>query len=223
MCEECGCSNGDSPKKLELNLSVSEENDRIAEGVSVALKRKGILCINLLGSPGSGKTAVIEGLAKHVPESEIAVIEGDLESRIDKERLEKSGVDSFQINTHSGCHLNADMVMDAVGRMGLSGKKYLIIENVGNLVCPAGVKIGQHIDIVVSSTTEGSDKPAKYVGFKEDEYAEGIRKINPGAQIVKTDSGKPETFGALARFIAHERDHLLGTAHVHPGGGKAGA
>jgi len=235
MCEECGCSDEFPARKLELNLSVSEENDRIADGVSVSLKRRGIFCINLLGSPGSGKTTAIEGIAKHIPKSEIAVIEGDLESDIDKRRLEESGVDSFQINTHSGCHLNADMIMDAVGRMNLSKKKYLIIENVGNLVCPAGVRIGQHLDIVISSVTEGSDKPAKYpvifidaaaiviskedlsqhVDFDERSYLDCIRQMNPGAPVIKTNRKRTESFKALADFISHERDHLLGKPHAH--------
>lgn len=235
MCEECGCGNEPSVRKLELNLSVSEENDRIADGVSILLKRRGILCINLLGSPGSGKTTVIEGLATHIPKSEIAVIEGDLESEIDKKRLLESGIDSIQINTHSGCHLNADMVSNAMGSMHLSKKKYMIIENVGNLVCPAGVRIGQHINVVVSSTTEGSDKPAKYpivfmdaavvviskedlaahVDFDEKSYVEGIRNINPNSFITKTDRKKPESFKSLADFLSHERDHLLERHHRH--------
>lgn len=235
MCDECGCEEELPKRKIELNLPVSEENDRIAEETSTALKREGIICINLLGAPGSGKTTVIEGISKHIPVSEIAVIEGDLESSLDKERLEMSGLASFQINTHSGCHLNAGMVMDAVGRMDLSGKKYLIIENVGNLVCPAGVMIGQHMDIVVSSTTEGSDKPAKYpiifmdaavivisktdlavnAGFKEEDYIKGIRKINPHAPIMKTEMRKVESFEKLADFIVHERNHVLGKSHGH--------
>ncbi|MFH1448021.1 MAG: hydrogenase nickel incorporation protein HypB [Candidatus Micrarchaeota archaeon] len=233
MCDECGCN--EPASRIEVNRSVTEENDAIAHKTWHLLKEKGMLCINVLGAPGSGKTTFIESIVKYIAPSEIAVIEGDLESDIDKERLEKRGVDSYQINTHSGCHLNAAMVNDALGNMNLEGKGYLVIENVGNLVCPAGVKIGQHIDIVVSSTTEGSDKPKKYpiifmnaelviiskydlaeaVGFDEKIYFEDIGNINSKAVIVKTSSKEPGSFERAAKFIVHERDHLLGKGHDH--------
>ncbi|MBN1157103.1 hydrogenase nickel incorporation protein HypB [Candidatus Woesearchaeota archaeon] len=236
MCEECGC-NGEKQKDkmIFLDKSVTELNDSIADKTRIFLKEKSILCINIMGAPGSGKTTVIEGIADLIPRKEIAVIQGDLESDVDKKRLEKMNIETFQINTHSGCHLNADMIESAISGMNLDGKKYLFIENVGNLVCPAGVKMGQHINIVISSTTEGSDKPKKYplvfmdsrliviskydlkdaVDFNEKGYVDDIVKINGRARIIKTSSKDSESFTEMAHFIEHERKHLLEREHEH--------
>jgi hydrogenase nickel incorporation protein HypB len=237
MCEECGCQNKDhtQEKNILINKSVTEVNDIIADQIQQVLKEKKILCINLMGAPGSGKTTVIEGLLHHMNASELAVIQGDLESDIDKKRLEKKNVETYQINTHSGCHLTSTMIHKALFDLDLTGKKYLFIENVGNLVCPAGVKIGQHINMVVSSTTEGSDKPKKYpyifmdahlvaiskydlariVEFNEKQYEKDIRNINSKITLMKTSSKKDSSFKEIADFLHHERDHLLGHHHSH--------
>jgi len=231
MCEECGCQDD---KRIVIDKKVSAENDRIAHRIWHELKDKDVLCINLMGAPGSGKTTVIEGLSHHMKPAELAVIQGDLESDIDKKRLEELNIDTYQINTHSGCHLNADMIEHALQHLNLSGKKYLIIENVGNLVCPAGVKIGQHMNIVVSSTTEGSDKPKKYpiifmdahliliskydlkdaVDFDEAKYIKDIRKVNSEAKLLKTAHRDKESLGKVAELIHHKRDHLT-KEHSH--------
>ena len=235
MCDECGCDhdNNDRPKKIEINRSVNEANNIIADQIKDFLKEKEIFCINLLGSPGSGKTTVIEGISKHIDPKDIAVIQGDLESDIDKIRLEEAGIYTYQINTHSGCHLNAAMINKALMDMDLTKKKYLIIENVGNLICPAGVKIGQHLDMVVSSTTEGSDKPKKYplifmdsslviisktdlagaVDFDEDRYIKDITNINSRIKIIKTSSKDTDSFAEPSHYLDHQRKHLLGHSH----------
>lgn len=243
MCDECGCNDEKhehktaikDDKKVEVNKSITEINDTIAHEVWHNLKDKKILCINVMGSPGSGKTTFIEGISTYIEPSQIAVIQGDLESDIDKVRLEKIAVYTYQINTHSGCHLNAEMIRTALHEMNFSGKKYLFIENVGNLVCPAGVKIGQHMNMVVSSTTEGSDKPKKYphifidaklviisksdlsqaVGFDEKMYVSDIKNINSKVKIIKTSVKEPESFKDVADFIEHEREHLIGKEHHH--------
>ena len=259
MCEECGCGhahkkiddhdkgNDNNPNQnIEINKSVTEANDAIAHQIWHFLKDKNILCINLMGAPGSGKTTFIEGLVGFAKETggfidpkEIAVIQGDLESDIDKKRLEEKNIQCHQINTHSGCHLNAAMINKVLLNMdekfNLNNKKFLIIENVGNLVCPAGVKIGQHMNIVISSTTEGSDKPKKYpiifydaglvviskydlkeaVEFDEESYIKDIKNINSKASIAKVSSKKPETFSEVAGFIKHEREHLVGKEQNH--------
>ena len=240
MCDDCGCevekeNHLEEKKVVNVNKSINEINDHLAHCIWHALKDKDIFCINLLGSPGAGKTTVIEGLSKFISPSEIAVVQGDLESDIDKKRLEESGIYTYQINTHSGCHLNSDMVNKALISMNLEGKKYLIIENVGNLVCPAGVKIGQHMDCVVSSTTEGSDKPKKYpvifidasvviisksdlidaVDFNEEMYLRDIKNINPKVRIVKTSKKDASSFKELAHVLEHKREHVLGHSHKH--------
>jgi hydrogenase nickel incorporation protein HypB len=234
MCKECGCEASEN-QVIDIDRRVTEFNDLLAQQVSSRLKEMGILSINLMGAPGSGKTSVIEGLAQHVHKDEIAVIQGDLESDIDKKRLEKHGIETVQINTHSGCHLNSAMVNDALLELTLKGKRYLIIENVGNLVCPAGVKIGQHINIVVSSTAEGMDKPMKYphifldsnliiisktdiaeaVDFDSCAYIKDLRKTNPKAEIAQVSKKEPESFSAIACYLEHERAHLLHSHHHH--------
>ncbi|MBN1792442.1 hydrogenase nickel incorporation protein HypB [Candidatus Woesearchaeota archaeon] len=242
MCKECGCEdkaakgpqqNGSDEKNVQIDRKVTEANDATANKIAHELIHKEILCINLLGSPGSGKTTLIEGIAQNIPAKIIGVIQGDLESDVDKKRLEQMNIEAYQINTHSGCHLNAEMIKEALGSMNLDNKRFLIVENVGNLVCPAGVKIGQHINIVVSSTTEGSDKPKKYpyifmdadliliskydlkdaVGFDEQSYLSDISRINPQARIIKCSNRKSSCFQEVAHFLEHEREHVLGHHH----------
>jgi len=210
MCDECGCE--------EINRKITESNDKIAHEIWHRLYEQKVKCINIMGAPGSGKTTVIEGLHSYL--ENIAVIQGDLESDIDKKRLQKLHIPTVQINTHSGCHLEARMIQKALHLVDLKNVRYLLIENVGNLVCPANVKLGQHLNIVVSSTTEGSDKPSKYphifrdaqvivvsktdlgeaVGFDENQYLSHLRGINPKARILKTDKQKT-SFKSLARYI----------------------
>jgi len=228
MCDECGC---DEKKEIKIHVDrpVTEVNDKIAHEIWHMLKKQGILCINLMGGPGSGKTTVIKAISGHIDKKDIAVIQGDLESDIDKKRLEEEGIHAYQINTHSGCHLNASMIQNALIEMDFSRRKYLIIENVGNLVCPAKVAVGQHMNMVVSSTTEGSDKPKKYpiifmdaalviisksdlaelVDFNEQQYIKDIKNINNKVKIVKTSSKDPDSFREAADFIVRERERLL--------------
>jgi hydrogenase nickel incorporation protein HypB len=254
MCQECGCEergndnthkNQSSEKaqhvpgeeSLSVNRAVTDVNDLLARQISSALKQKRILCINMMGSPGSGKTSFIEGISAFIPSEDIAVIQGDLESDIDKKRLERKNIYTYQVNTHSGCHLNAMMINKAVLEMDLKGKKYLVIENVGNLVCPAGVNIGQHMNIVISSTAEGFDKPKKYpyifmdakliiisksdlsehVGFDEKTYLEDVRKVNGKVKILKVSSKDSFSFKEASHHIVHTREHLIGEEHSHPG------
>ena len=238
MCKECGCGetgSGNSEKKIKIDKSVLEVNDAFADQNRNILAKKGILCVNIMGSPGSGKTTVIEGISEYIEPSEIAVIQGDLESDVDKKRLEEKNISTYQINTHSGCHLNAAMINEALAEMDLKDKKYLLIENVGNLVCPAGIYLGQNLNILVSSVAEGSDKPKKYppifldaslvviskydlaeaVEFDEKQYLSDIKKINGHVKIIKTSKKKPESFGELAHLLEHQRDHMVGREHGH--------
>ena len=235
MCDECGCDLDKKVDSIEIDKSVSSANNAIASEVLNFLKDKGILCVNIMGSPGSGKTTFIENISKFIPTEDLAVIQGDLESDIDTQRLKSANIYSYQINTHSGCHLNAAMINRALHEMNLSGKKYLLIENVGNLVCPADISIGQHTNIVISSVAEGSDKPRKYpiiflnskmvvisksdlkdaVGFDEKSYITDLTKISPKTKIVQTSSKNQESFRQAAHFIEHARSHLINEHHNH--------
>jgi len=200
---------------MKINKSVTETNENIAASIRKHLNK--IISVNIMGAPGAGKTTLIEGIAKHIDPKQIAVIQGDLESNIDKIRMEKAGIQTIQINTHSGCHLNADMVLKAIQRLDLSAIRFLLIENVGNLVCPAGIDLGEDLKIVVSATTEGSDKPKKYpvifhdtdavviskydlaeiVGFDEKKYTDDVSKITR-AQIFRTAR---DSFKEFAQFL----------------------
>lgn len=240
MCDECGCGEKTDEKGVHtektilLDRPVREANDRLAHQTWHELQEKGVLCVNIMGAPGSGKTTFIESLAMKLDAEKLAVIQGDLESDIDKQRLGQRGIATFQINTHSGCHLNAQMIADALKNFSLQGKEYLLIENVGNLVCPAGVKLGQHLDVVVSATTEGSDKPRKYphifreaklllitkhdlkevVEFDETAYLADLKKINARAKILSISKDE-ESLQPVADFLLHERQHLLEKHHAH--------
>lgn len=237
MCNECGCANheGKDVKTIRIDKHVTETNDIIARQVSHNLRNRGILCVNVMGAPGSGKTTLIEGISKFIKPSRIAVIQGDLESDLDKKRLENLNIGTCQINTHSGCHLNAALVNAALINLDLAGKEFLIIENVGNLVCPANVKISQHANIVVSSVAEGSDKPKKYpyifmdanwvvisktdlagmVDFDEKRYMGDISHINPKAKFARVSSKDAKSYYKIAELLEHERQHLICEKHGH--------
>ncbi len=233
MCIECGCSN--EGKNVVVDRSFSEANDALAENNRQYLTGKKIFCTNIVGSPGSGKTTLIEELAKHMGSKYVSVIQGDLESDIDKRRLEAAGIDACQINTHSGCHLNAQMVNRALMDLDLGGRKYLYIENVGNLVCPAGVRLGQHINVVVSSAAEGHDKPFKYppifmdaslvvlskmdladaAEFDKNQFLKGVSRVAPKTQVYEVSKRQKESFRKVAEFLEHRREHEYGLTHSH--------
>ncbi|EJW10686.1 [NiFe] hydrogenase nickel incorporation-associated protein HypB [Rhodovulum sp. PH10] len=181
MCEACGCgtrhdrSHDHSPVRADHDATVVavhenllSENDHVAAHVREHLEAHGILAVNLMSSPGAGKTSLLEATIAALPkEVRIAVIEGDLETENDAERIRRHGVPAVQISTGVVCHLDAAMVHDALGGLSLRDVDILFIENVGNLVCPADFAVGQHRDVVLLSVTEGDDKPDKYpVAFR---------------------------------------------------------
>lgn len=145
------------------------ENDKVAAAVHERLAAQRVFVLNLLGSPGSGKTTLLEKtMAALKDEMKMAVIEGDLFTSKDAERIARHGVPVIQINTSGGCHLDAPMVEKALADLPTEGLDLLVIENVGNLVCPAEFSLGEDAKAVVLSVTEGNDKPLKYpLIFKE--------------------------------------------------------
>jgi len=152
-------------KKIKTLRSVFAANDQVADELRKELKRKGITFINIMGSPGSGKTSLIERTMDELKNKKFAIIEGDIETSIDAEKLQKKGVEIYQINTGpfgGDCHLEAAWIRTAIGEMNLEGVDFLLVENIGNLVCPAEFDTGAHINVVVLSVTEGEDKPLKY-------------------------------------------------------------
>ncbi|MDZ7663240.1 hydrogenase nickel incorporation protein HypB [Thiohalophilus sp.] len=180
MCDTCGCNvtNGnrhllqpagklektaDGKSAVTVLQSLLSENDHQALHNRQHFDQHGVLAINLMSSPGSGKTALLEATIDALAgRYRIAVIEGDLETENDAERIRARGVTAIQIATGSACHLDAHMVHDALHRLNLADYDLVFIENVGNLVCPASFDLGHHHNITLLSVTEGDDKPAKY-------------------------------------------------------------
>ena len=163
--------------EIEVIKNILGENDRVAAENQAMFAKKGVYVLNLMGSPGAGKTSVLEKTMEHLAgKTRMAVIEGDLFTSRDAERIEKHGVPVIQINTAGGCHLDAPMVQKVAQKLALDAVDLLIVENVGNLVCPAEFAVGEDDKAVVLSITEGDDKPMKYpLIFKESAIALLIR------------------------------------------------
>jgi len=161
MCDVCGC--GD-PKIVseDLHQRILSDNDRVAEHNRDHFAHRGMLTINLMGSPGAGKTALIEATRRILPELRLAAVSGDLATDHDSERLEAAGVPARTITTGTACHLDASMVHHALHHWDDLAGDLFFIENVGNLVCPAIYDLGQAANVVALSATEGPDKPLKY-------------------------------------------------------------
>ena len=167
MCETCGCNvtpaNAHVGESVEVLKGLLDANDHQAEHNREHFKRHGVYAVNLMSSPGAGKTALLEATIDALgSDLKVAVIEGDLETENDAERIRAKGVTACQISTGNACHLDAHMVHSALHEIELDDVDVLFIENVGNLVCPASFDLGQHMNVALLSTPEGHDKPAKY-------------------------------------------------------------
>jgi len=148
---------------ITIERKVLEKNDEIARLNRALIEGHGLFSINIVSSPGAGKTSILERTIERLRGSvRIAVIEGDVQTDFDAQRVARYGVPAIQIVTHGGCHLEAKLVQDALARLNLKELDLLVIENVGNLVCPANYDLGEALKVVVLSTTEGDDKPLKY-------------------------------------------------------------
>ena len=148
-------------KKIVLKEKLTAKNEAVAGELGASFRERGLFVVDFIGSPGGGKTQLLQAMAPRV-RGQAAVIEGDIETDRDKRRIEEAGLPACQINTQGACHLDAAMVRTAAATLSLDGLRYLFIENVGNLVCPAGFALGEHMKAAVVSVTEGDDKPAKY-------------------------------------------------------------
>jgi len=180
MCGSCGCSAdavitlltpahvhvggaGDITRTVELQQKVLAKNDELADRNRRWLRDRGILAVNLMSSPGSGKTTLLERTSKELAgKIAIAVIEGDQETALDARRIQAAGSRVVQINTGVGCHLDAEMVARGLRSLDPPSGSVVVIENVGNLVCPALFDLGEAAKVVLASVTEGADKPLKY-------------------------------------------------------------
>jgi hydrogenase nickel incorporation protein HypB len=186
--------------KVAVERQILSANDRVAREVSDVLAAAGTYALNLMASPGAGKTSLVLATAKRLP-PEIApgVIEGDLASRLDADTIAARDIPVTQINTGGGCHLDAQMILAALADLPLDAIDLLFVENVGNLVCPANFDLGTDLNVVIASTPEGHDKPYKYPGifasadavvlnkadlldvfeFDVDYFRAGLQMVNP--------------------------------------------
>ena len=165
--------------EIKLMKNILGANDEIAALNRKLFAERGVVVMNLMGSPGSGKTTLLEKtLTRLVGKLNVAVIEGDLFTAKDAARIDKLGVDVIQINTAGGCHLDAPMIQKACASLDLNALDLLIVENVGNLVCPAEFDIGENFKAVVLSITEGDDKPLKYPLIFKESAAVVLNKID---------------------------------------------
>jgi len=180
MCDTCGCNvtpgnehlvaagghlakTASGHESVEVLKGLLDANDHQAAHNREHFARHNALAVNLMSSPGAGKTALLEATADALgDELKFAVIEGDLETENDAERIRQKGVPAVQISTGSACHLDAHMVHSALHELAIDDVDIVFIENVGNLVCPASFDLGQHFNVTLLSTPEGHDKPAKY-------------------------------------------------------------
>jgi len=189
--------------EIKLVKNILDANDKLAEENKSILTQKGITTINIIGSPGSGKTTLLlKTIEKLKGEINIQVIEGDIASSIDAETISREGIDVVQINTEGECHLDANMIKQALKNMELK-PGILFVENVGNLVCPAEFEIGEDFKVAVLSVPEGHDKPYKYpmifskakavvltkadllpyIDFDMDAFMSGIASLNPECKV----------------------------------------
>ena len=149
--------------EVKVVKHILEANERIASQNRTLFDDKGVVVLNLMGSPGAGKTTLLERTIEALKGSTpMAVIEGDITSSRDAERIAAHSIPAVQINTGGACHLDGNMVRDALAELTLDGLGLLVVENVGNLVCPAEFNMGEHHKVMIISTTEGDDKPEKY-------------------------------------------------------------
>jgi hydrogenase nickel incorporation protein HypB len=192
---------------MEINVvhRVLKLNDEFAAGVRSRLAGRGVTALNLISAPGSGKTALLEETIKRWDDrGRLAVIEGDPDTTLDAERIQRLGVKVTQINTEGGCHLEANLVQRALDDFDLDALDLLFIENVGNLLCPAGFDLGERFRVAMVSVTEGADKPAKYpklfrtcdvvilnkidlspyVDFDRPYFEDTVQCLNPGVPVL---------------------------------------
>lgn len=212
--------------KVNVMSDILKANDLLARDIEKLLEQKGIVCWNIMGSPGSGKTSLLERLLPMLPaEVRAGVVEGDLATSRDAERIAKTGAQSTQINTNGACHLDAAMVRSALESLDLDSIALLFIENVGNLVCPSGFALGERGRIVVSSITEGDDKPEKYpsmfrtadlvvlnkidlvdsTDFSMESFARGMKIVRPEAELLAVSARTGEGFDRLLDWIMSRR------------------
>ena len=215
---------------VTIQQAVMAADEKFASRIRKTMQDRKILMVNIIGSPGCGKTTLLEETARNVDFS-FAVIEGDLETSRDAERLAAKNIEALQINTKGSCHLEAHVVEKALSSLNLDSLDVLFVENVGNLVCPAEFDLGEDFKVAVSSVPEGADKPLKYpmlfaqakvvlltkvdllpyVRFDQEMFMRDVRSLNPGAPILELDlvsgTGSEKWLDFLSERLKEKRSH----------------
>lgn len=197
--------------KVKIETNILKANEDIAESLREKFKENNVKVINMISSPGAGKTTILEhSLGELTKEYKVGVIEGDVLTSRDADRIEKLNIPVVQIETKGACHLDARMITKALEKLDLKELDLIIVENVGNLVCPASFDIGENAKIVVLSIAEGADKPAKYPSiftkskvcvlnkidllpysnFSLDDFYQDVRRVNPALETFEISATK---------------------------------
>ncbi|NPA32879.1 MAG: hydrogenase nickel incorporation protein HypB [Aquificae bacterium] len=230
MCKDCGCSVPEGDKKtVEVLEKILSRNDEQALSNREHFERHGILAVNLMSSPGAGKTSLLERTIEALEgKLRIGVIEGDLETNRDAERIKKKGAPAYQITTGSACHLDAFMVHEGIHHLPLDELDIVFIENVGNLVCPASYDLGAHLNVVLLSSTEGEDKPEKYpvmfknadlllitktdlipyTGFNPEEAIASAKRVNPRIETLLLSAKSGEGIELWCDYLMRKLSEL---------------
>ena len=214
-----------SKRDVVIMADINAENDRLAEEIHRGLAAKGIFTINVIGAPGVGKTSTLTRIIEGLGGIPCAVVEGDIQSDIDTQKLLERGIPSVQINTGGACHIDASLMQSALHDFPLQENSLLWIENIGNLVCPAEFMIGEDVKLLLCAATDGADKPYKYplafekaalilinkadllphVDFDLEYFTRGVRALNPGAPILPVSAKTGEGIGEVCAWIRQRR------------------
>lgn len=208
--------------EIDISRPILDKNERLAAQNRALFDEKGIFVVDMMASPGAGKTSTILATIDALRERyNIAVIEGDIASKVDAEKISAHGIPAVQINTGGACHLESDMIQRAVGALDLDALDLIIVENVGNLVCPTEFYLGENAKVMILSVPEGHDKPYKYPNifalaeavilnkydtlpvfdFDEDEFRAVVRSLNPNAPVFPMAATKGEGVEAWAEWL----------------------
>ena len=223
-----------SSEMIQIEQDVLAKNDAYATQNRTYFESNAILALNMVSSPGSGKTTLLVETINQLKNmwddiSKVAVIEGDQQTSQDAQRIRETGVKAIQINTGKGCHLDAHMIGHAMEKLAMPEHSVLLIENVGNLVCPAGFDLGERHKVVVLSVTEGEDKPLKYpdmflnsevmlvnkidllphLNFNLDQCIQYAKEVNPDIQIIKLSAQSKEGMDTWIKWIQKTRKNLV--------------
>lgn len=217
---------------IEIETDILAKNDRYAEANRAVLAGLGAFAVNLVSSPGSGKTTLLCKTIEALENQPLAVIEGDQQTANDAERIRETGAPAVQVNTGKGCHLDGHMVGHAMEHLDLEPGAMLFIENVGNLVCPAGFDLGEDCKVAILSVTEGEDKPLKYPDMftasrlallnKVDLapycdvdlglYEKNLRRVNPGIEVIRISARTGEGMDNWLNWLRGSLERKLSRA-----------